>query len=406
MDGRGILRPMLQKGLRLVATNVLVPAAIAVALFLALEGGCRVSGRVQTGAWPVTAQERETRFVRSLGQAYRKHPYLSVAGRPGSVIRIPGHEVRFNSLGIRGPEVAMPKPAGRLRVVCEGGSTTFDLLAADDATTWPAILGRLLGPNADVVNGGFPGWSSVESLVALELRDVDFAPDVVVVFAGINDLQPAGHVPFARDYALGHGEILPRIMGAEPPPLPLAARSVFVEWVRRRLGRLGPMVFGGYSPAWEWKGGARQDRTPDAAVEVFLRNLRSTAAVARASGARTLLVAQTARLRPGREDFDRAYLESWTPGLTVAGYFDGLGRYNAAARALAAEGVAAFVDPFEGGGFSDEDFADPVHFSAAGSRKFAARLAEEVRRLLEADQPGPAANIRPASAVAAAPRTK
>lgn len=387
---------MLGRLLRALASNVLVPLAIAVALLLLLEGGFRLAGRLASGAWPVTAQEKDTEFVRRLGQAYRRHPFLSVAARPGAVIRIPGHVARFNSLGLRGPEVEMPKPPGRFRVVCEGGSTTFDLLAADDAAAWPALLGALLGPGADVVNGGFPGWTSVQSLVALELRDVDLSPDLVVVFSGINDLQPAGHVPFVRDYSVGHGEILPRVLGADPPALPLVARSVFVEWLRVRLGRKKAGVDErGYAPAWEWKGGARRPRMPEEAVAVFARNLRSTAAVARAFGARTLLVAQTARVRAGHESFDRTFLESWTPGLDADGYLDGVARYNAAARALAAEGVALFVDPFADGAFTDADFEDPVHFSAAGSRRFAARLALQIDALRRGDHAPDAANIAP-----------
>lgn len=389
---------MLSRALRALASNVLVPLAIAVALFLALEGGCRAAGRLRSGEWPVTARERDTRFVGEVGRAYRRHPFLSVSGRPGGAIRIPGHEVRFNSLGIRGPEVATPKPPGRFRVVCEGGSTTFDLLAADDASTWPAFLGLLLGPGADVVNGGFPGWTSAESLIALELRDVDLAPDVVVVFSGINDLQPAGHLPLARDYSVGHGEILPRVLGAEPAPLPLVSRSVFLEWLRLRLGRAGPGIDDrGYAPAWAWTGGARRSRLPEEAVEVFDRNLRSTAAVARAFGARTLLVAQTARVRAGREAADRSFLESWTPGLDSAGFLDGLSRYNGAARALADAGVADFVDPFADGSFSDADFGDPLHFSREGSRKLAARIAAALEALRARERERGAANI-PAAA--------
>ncbi|MFN7989229.1 MAG: SGNH/GDSL hydrolase family protein [Thermoanaerobaculia bacterium] len=398
---------MLARGLRWLGSNVLVPAAITVALFAFLEGSCRVVGRLRTGSWPVTAQESATRFTRRVGQGYRTHPFLAVAGRPGAVIRVPGHEVRFNSLGIRGPEVAMPKPPGRFRVVCEGGSTTFDLLAANDATTWPARLGALLGPGADVVNGGFPGWTSVQSLVALELRDVDLAPDLVVVFSGINDLQPAGHIPFFRDYSVGHGEILPRVLGATPAPLPLVARSVLVEWLRGTLGLRGSSVESdGYAPAWDWTGGTRRGRMPEEAVEVYARNLRSTAAVARAFGARTLFVAQAARLRKGREAWDRTYLESWTPGLSADGYLDGVARYDAAARALAAEGCAEFVDPFAGEGFADDDFADPVHFSDAGSAKFAGRIGEEVARIRRPGAAAPAANIQPPAAGSAATRKK
>ncbi len=386
--------------LRWIAANVLVPAAIAVVLFSVLEVGWRVAGRLRSGEWPVTDQERGTLQVRSIGAAYRLHPFLAVSGRPGAVLRLPGHVAAFNSVGIRGPEVEMPKPKGRFRVVCEGGSTTFDLLAADDASTWPARLARELGPGADVVNGGFPGWTSVQNLIALELRDVDFSPDLVIVFAGINDTQPAGHVPFFRDYSVGHGEILPRILGAVPPPLPFVSRLVFVEWLRNRMGSVKYGVDSrGYAPAWQWHGGARRDVMPEEGVDVFRRNLRSMAGVAAAFSARTLFVAQTARLRAGREEEDRDYLESWTPGLTWKGYLDGVSRYNDAAQKLAGEGVASFFDPFASGRFSDADFADPAHFSATGSERFARLLAAEVGKIRSGVAAAPLANIAAGSVV-------
>ena len=45
------------KLLRLLATNLVAPFAIAVALFLLLEGGCRVVGRVRSGSWPESRAE-------------------------------------------------------------------------------------------------------------------------------------------------------------------------------------------------------------------------------------------------------------------------------------------------------------------------------------------------------------
>ena len=354
---------------------VLVPCAIALLLFAALEGGCRVAGRLRTGTWPRTRAESYRRFVLQVGSAYTRHPYLVVAGRPNATLSVPGHEVRLNSRGQRGPEPEMPKPRGRFRVVCEGGSTTFDLLAADNAHTWPQLLGADLAPRgADVVNAGFPGWTTVENLVSLELRDVDLSPDLVVVFAGVNDLQPAGHLPFTREYTAGHADLLPRVLGVAPVPIRLASRSLLVETLLNAL-RPGPAPDEGYAPAWEWKGGARKDDVPSEAVEVFARNLRSIAGVGRAHGARTLFVAQGARIRGGRERPDAEYLESWAPGLTSKGFLHGLERYGAAAKEVAASSGSDFLDPFAETKFDDADFADPFHFSASGSERFARTLA-------------------------------
>jgi len=370
------------KLIRGLVANLVLPLAIAGALFLLLEGGCRAALRLKTGEWPETQVSAYTRFVEKIGKAYRPHPVLIVAGRPNAVLEAAGHVVHFNTRGQRVTnvrDVPVPKPTGTYRVLCEGGSTTFDLLAADDAGTWPARLGTLLRPTADVVNGGFPGWTSLESLLSLATRDIDLAPDLVVVFSGVNDLQPAGHVPFAPDYSEGHAEILPRVTGVAPVPVRFVSRLVFVEWLRGRLKPRGePAAAAGYTPSYAWNGGPKRDDIPAEAVAVYERNLRSTIAVAASRGARTLLVAQTARLRAGQEASDRAWLEGWTPGLTPTGYLAGLARYNAVARKLGDEGIALFFDPFAGEAFGDVHFQDPVHFSAAGSALFAKTLAAYV----------------------------
>jgi lysophospholipase L1-like esterase len=370
------------KPLRTFTANVLAPLGIAVLLFLALEGGCRAALRVKTGEWPETRVVAYTKFVEKIGRAYRPHPILIVAGRPNASLEAAGHVVHFNARGQRVTnvrDVPVPKPTGTYRVLCEGGSTTFDLLAADDAGTWPARLGTLLRPGADVVNGGFPGWTSLESLVSLETRDLDLSPDLVVVFSGVNDLQPAGHVPFAPDYSEGHAEILPRVTGVAAVPIRLVSRLVFVEWLRGRLKPgTDPVAAEGYSFSYSWNAGPKRDDIPPEATAVYERNLRSTIAVAASGGARTLLVAQTARLRAGHEASDRAWLEGWTPGLTPTGNLAGLARYNAVARKLGDEGIALFFDPFAGEAFGDAHFQDPVHFSPAGSALFAKTLAAYV----------------------------
>ena len=364
---------------RSVAANIFVPAAIAAVLLLLMEGGCRLIGRVRKGEWPETRAEAYTEFVRKIGKAYQLHPLLVVCGRPGAVLHAVGKEVVFNARGQRGTNVLdlpMPKPPGGFRIVCEGGSTTFDLLATDNAATWPARLGARLGrKNVDVANAGFPGWTSLESLVSLEIRDIDLGPDLVVVYSGVNDLQPAGHQPFAPDYTAGHAEILPRVTGVVPVPVRLVSRSVFLESLLDALRPGRPQGAEGYAPAYAWTGGPRKDDIPSEAVAAYERNLRSTIGVAGAHGARVLLVAQAARIRTGSSGADNEWLKGWTPGLTSAGYLAGLARYNAVAKRLGEEGAALFLDPFADGAFGDGDFLDPVHFSPSGSEKFAQLLA-------------------------------
>jgi lysophospholipase L1-like esterase len=360
--------------------TILVPIFIAIALLFLVEGAWRVVGRIRTKAWPQTRAVAAARFVESVGKAYERHPFFVVSGRPGGGFDLAGHKVEFDERGYRKPAAAGPKGT-KFRVVCIGGSTTFDLLAATGDDTWPARLAQILGPDYEVVNAGFPGWTTAESLIALELRDVDLAPDLIVSFAGLNDLQPGSHRPFRRDYAKGHGEVLPRILGVDRIPVALASRFVFVEWLLDRMEPAREEV-GGYSPVFNWSGGDRAAKLPDEAVAVFARNLRSTVGVARVHGAATLLVAQQIRLRQGRPD-DHGYIASWVPGLTPEAIVDGLARNNAAAAAIGTTSGARFFDPFAAGAFRDADFADPFHFSAAGSQKMAESLAPVVREIRE-----------------------
>jgi lysophospholipase L1-like esterase len=116
------------------------------------------------------------------------------------------------------------------------------------------------------------------------------------------------------------------------------------------------------------------DDIPPAAVAVFERNLRSIIAVARAHGARVLLVPQPLEVRAGSEARDIEWIEAWCPGLTMAGARRGLSRYADVMRRLASTPDVLLMEAFAGPAPAG-DFADACHFSPAGSDRFARRLA-------------------------------
>src|SRR5262245_56768948 len=198
------------------ARDVAVSVAVVAVLLAGAEGTARTIGYLRTGAWPVTRASALYAVARERARLYRPHPYLAAAPREGTVSSVGGRTVSFDSLGYRSPERPLAKPPGTVRVLCAGGSTTFDLLAPDDDSTWPALLEhrlRGLGPTTEGWNAGFPGWTSLENLIALALRDIDIHPDVVLLFQGINDLQPASHTPFDPQYADFHVDLMQRALG-------------------------------------------------------------------------------------------------------------------------------------------------------------------------------------------------
>lgn len=113
-------------------------------------------------------------------------PYVNYVPSPA----YPEH----NSLGYRGPEIELPKPAGIYRIVALGGSTTYST-ATSYANSYPAQLQNILRNDygyekVEVINGGFIGYTSWETLANFEFRVLELEPDMIILYEGVNDIAP------------------------------------------------------------------------------------------------------------------------------------------------------------------------------------------------------------------------
>lgn len=106
----------------------------------------------------------------------------------------------------RGPDFAVPKPAGEFRIICVGDSTTFGWKNAV-VHTYPHYLQRILkkrfpGRKIKVINAGVPGFNAAFALSYLALRLVNLQPDLVIIKLGYNDvfayLQPGLGVDYTN----------------------------------------------------------------------------------------------------------------------------------------------------------------------------------------------------------------
>lgn len=160
--------------------------------FVALEAGARV--------W-LYGFANENDFVRYLPLAeipherrfYIPHPYTAYALNPR--FRSKDGLNRHNSLGYRGEDIALAKPAGTYRIFALGGSTTYETGLRDHTKSFTAHLQRLLresrrADDVEVINAGCGGWSSWESLVDLQFRGLALDLDLVIVYCGTNDVHP------------------------------------------------------------------------------------------------------------------------------------------------------------------------------------------------------------------------
>ncbi len=122
---------------------------------------------------------------------FSPHQYLNYVGTPNYTS--PDGLNMHNSLGLRGPEIATPKPFGRTRIALLGGSTTYEDFVKDWRRDFARRLEEELGkrlPDRDieVINAGLPGWDSWEDLINLEFRLLDLDLDLIVVYEGTNDV--------------------------------------------------------------------------------------------------------------------------------------------------------------------------------------------------------------------------
>ncbi len=101
--------------------------------------------------------------------------------------------IETNSLGFRGPEIVVPKPAGTVRIAFLGASTTWCAEVSGNDKVWAHLVAQDLRSafprtGLDYVNGGVPGYVVRSSLKNLEHRVSPLQPDIVVIYHATNDM--------------------------------------------------------------------------------------------------------------------------------------------------------------------------------------------------------------------------
>ncbi len=140
--------------------------------------------------------------------------------KPSSRVSTPTHGVRTNSFGYRTSEFTVEKLPGQIRVLCIGGSTTFQ--GSRNHLTYPALLEGLLaerypGRDIEVLNLGISGTNSEywlkddeDSRLPGRLRIdrlLELDPDLVIQYNGANDIV-GRYVGRYGDKPLRHGALM------------------------------------------------------------------------------------------------------------------------------------------------------------------------------------------------------
>jgi hypothetical protein len=196
--------------------KLLLVVVSTLAALLFLEGGLRIYFALvnrdislyrPSFYYSTLTKENRNRFT--------SHPFLPYAPRPfdkrkmlpfrPDVGRIVECDYTNNSFGFRTPERPFKKPPMTKRVITLGGSTTFD--GPTNEQTWSALLEKRLnehyagsGHTIEVINLGVDMANSPYSLIDLAFLGVEYEPDLVISYDGVNDTLLLGYDGLTPDY--------------------------------------------------------------------------------------------------------------------------------------------------------------------------------------------------------------
>ncbi|MGE0746847.1 MAG: SGNH/GDSL hydrolase family protein [Rhodospirillales bacterium] len=305
---------------------------------------------------------------------------------PATTLTIPhpgfvSDRITINRLGFRGPEIAIPKPAGTVRLAFLGGSTTFCAEVGGDQAAWPHLVTQALQqafPHVrfDYVNAGVPGYTVRLLQETFEKRVRALQPDIVVIYEATNDLSGD-----SRDVALAAGVI--------------SQRPERTSWLGRQ-SLLWYLVEKNLTVALRQRAAVRPEGKAAIDAEALARGfearLDGLVQAVRGTVPTVALAEFAPRLRrslPADERVRAAVTSAYyMPHLTIESMLDGFEAYNRAIRRAAGRHGALLIETGDAIPPDDAHYTDSVHFTDAGSaalaRRVAAALADRVRPSLNA----------------------
>src|SRR5690348_2166962 len=158
---------------------VLILAIVSVALALGvIEGGLRLYAELRAPRFVGAAIPTDDTQPDPLLVAWFKPNYVSPDDGPV-----------FDQYGFRlngAPRLASPDNVS----IMLGGSTAYGWDAPDDQTITAYLeqTQRASDPNAAVLNAGYPGLTSLDTLLVYQEKVVPLHPRTVILLAGLNDI--------------------------------------------------------------------------------------------------------------------------------------------------------------------------------------------------------------------------
>lgn len=303
---------------------------------------------------------------------YRFHPFLAYEIIPNTS-RVNG--ISHNNHGFRGPAIDTVKPAGTTRIFLVGGSTTYDAAGPEGSHTADFLSAHLTakfpGKRFEVLNAGVDGYNSLQSLIVIASRLVDYAPDFIVVMHGANDAAIRLLDGYRSDYASVYKPfIYPAARFWERSAIlsmALAGRNNFDNrWFPNVVNSLQAFTFIDRLMKYALGNGAFSEETKGNLVAnstwAFERNTLSIIALSRIHSFRLALCS--------------------LPHVTPSDRGAAIDAQNRILREMCATHGIPVVDLAEAFSWHQELFCDEIHMNAAGQKLKSSAIADMLEKLI------------------------
>ncbi len=228
---------------RLACVKHLILALFAVALLLgAVEIGLRVHHSLQVQS-SGAANDLANLALPSWKCHHALKP-LKAAVRRNPDTHLPV-EVRTNSLGLRGPEVSLPKPGNVYRILYLGDDAVFASELPEEecfAKLIEQALPSAEGRRYEVINAGIPGYCPLLSFLQFKHSLASLEPDLLILNLDMSDVaddhQYRRHARLAEDdlpLICSHPVFQTPLSTSRPMP---AQQLMLYQVLKRRLGGL------------------------------------------------------------------------------------------------------------------------------------------------------------------------
>lgn len=188
-----------------------------------------------------------------------------------------GRDLRTNAFGLRGAEIALPKPAGVFRVICLGDDTTLARHLPEEETYCERLrvyLQERTQLRVEVINAGLPGGCPLTGLLLMRHHLLGLQPDLVVQHVDPTDVADDRIVrPFTFMDAQGTplAAMHPSCrQTAAPTLLSLSQEFLLIDRVQELLVTQWGLSGGDGQEAWhdvEWEMAAEQALAPLAQLQ-------------------------------------------------------------------------------------------------------------------------------------------